>query len=96
VTIVQRGGNKSDRFLEVAVYAVGGRRGLVLFFEGRDGRCWSCVSRELSKVLAVLEDGKMGKAAWSMSFAEVVCTVAPVFVKGCGKKRVGAYGVSKL
>jgi hypothetical protein len=38
VTIVWRGGNRSSRFLEVAVYVVGSRRGLVLFLEGRDGR----------------------------------------------------------
>jgi hypothetical protein len=38
VTIVRRGGNKFGRFLQVAVYAVGGLRGLVLFPEGHDGR----------------------------------------------------------
>jgi hypothetical protein len=38
VTIVQRGGNRFGRFLEVAGYAVGGRRGLVLFPKGRDGQ----------------------------------------------------------
>jgi hypothetical protein len=52
VTIVRRGGNRSDRFLEVAVYAVGVRRGMILFPKGRDGWGWSRVSRELSKVLA--------------------------------------------
>jgi hypothetical protein len=31
VTIVPRGGNKFDQFLDVAVYAVGGRRGMTLF-----------------------------------------------------------------
>jgi hypothetical protein len=36
---------------------------------------------------------KMGRADGSMLFAKVVCTAAPVSVKGCGKKRVGAYGV---
>jgi hypothetical protein len=30
VTIVQRGSNLSGRFLEVAVYAMGGRRGLIM------------------------------------------------------------------
>jgi len=38
VTIVRRGANSSRHFLEVAVYDVGGRKGLVLFPEGRDGR----------------------------------------------------------
>jgi hypothetical protein len=94
VTIVWRGGNRSSRFLEVVVYVVGSRRGLVLFLEGRDGRSWSRVSSELSRVLAFLEDDeKMGEADGSMLFVEVVCTVAPVSVKGYEKKRVGAYSV---
>jgi hypothetical protein len=38
VLIVRRGGNVAGRFLEVAVYAVGGRRGVIYFPEGlRDG-----------------------------------------------------------
>jgi hypothetical protein len=78
------------------VYAVGGRRDLVLFPDGRDDRDWSRVSGELFKVLEFLEDvRKMGKAAGSMSFVEVVHTAASVSVKGFGKKRVGAYGVSE-
>jgi hypothetical protein len=97
VTIVQRGENRSGCFLEVAVDAMSGRRGLFLFSKGRDGQGWSRVSGKLSKVLAFLEDdGKMGKAAGSMSFAEVVHTAAPVSVKGCGKKRVGVYNVSEM
>jgi hypothetical protein len=36
--ILWRGGNKAGRFLEVAVYAEGGQRGLVMFPEGRGGR----------------------------------------------------------
>jgi hypothetical protein len=44
-----------------------------------------------------LEDaGKMGKAAGSMSFAEVVHTAAPVSVKGYRKKHDGVYGGSEL
>jgi hypothetical protein len=37
VLIVRRGGNNSCRFLEVAVYAVGGQRWLILIPEGRVG-----------------------------------------------------------
>jgi len=97
VTIMWRGGNRFGRFLEVAIYAVGLRRGLVLFPKGHDGRGWSRVLGELSKVLAFLEDvGKMGKVAGSMPFPEVVCTMAPVSVKGFGKKGVGAYYVSEM
>jgi hypothetical protein len=46
---------KAGRFLEVAVYAEGGRRGLVMFPEGRGGRGWSRVSGELSKVQVFLK-----------------------------------------
>jgi hypothetical protein len=38
VSIVRRGGYSSGRFLEVAVYAVGGRRWMIVFPKGRDGR----------------------------------------------------------
>jgi hypothetical protein len=53
VTITRRGENRSGRFLEVAVYG-GGRRGRILFPEGWDGRGWSRVSGELSKILDFL------------------------------------------
>jgi hypothetical protein len=43
VTIMRRGENSFGRFLEVAVYDVGGRKGLVLFPEGRDEWGWSRV-----------------------------------------------------
>jgi len=88
-------GNSSGRFLEVAVYDVGGRRGMVVFPEGRDGRGWGRVSGELSKVLVFLGSkmvsssssgapaGKiLGKVAGVLSFAEVVRSPAPVVVDG--------------
>jgi hypothetical protein len=37
VFILRKGGNNSGRFLELAVYAVGGRKGLILIPEGREG-----------------------------------------------------------
>jgi len=52
VTIVRRGGNSSGRFLEATVYIMGGRRGMILFPEGRDRQGWGHVSRKLNKVLA--------------------------------------------
>jgi hypothetical protein len=55
VTIVQRGSNVSDRFLEVAVYAVGGRRGLIMVPEGREGQGWSRFAAEMSKVKVYFE-----------------------------------------
>jgi hypothetical protein len=96
VTITLRGENRSGRFLEIAVYAMGGCRGLILFPEGCDGRGWSHVSGELSKALAFLgaTDGspsfggppagnKLGKEAGLSSFAEVVRFAATVSVMGC-------------
>jgi hypothetical protein len=50
VSIAQRGSNNSGRFLEVAVYALGGRRSLIMIPEGREGRGWSRFGAELSKV----------------------------------------------
>jgi hypothetical protein len=43
VFIVRRGGNRVGRFLEVAVYAVGGRRGFLMLPEGHEGWGWSGV-----------------------------------------------------
>jgi hypothetical protein len=50
VLIVRRGGNVASRFLEVAVYAVGGRRGFICIPEGYEGRGWSKFVLELGKV----------------------------------------------
>jgi hypothetical protein len=49
--LVRRGGNRDGRFLELAVYAEGGRKGLILLPEGREGRGWRCVAGELGRVL---------------------------------------------
>jgi hypothetical protein len=54
VTIIRKDGNSSGRFLVVAVFDVGGRRGMIVFPEGRDWRGWGRVSGELSKVLDFL------------------------------------------
>jgi hypothetical protein len=43
--------NPADRFFEVEVYAVGGRRGIILIPEGREGRGWSRFATELGKVI---------------------------------------------
>jgi len=85
VTIVRRGGNSFSRFLELAVYDVGGRRGMVVFPKGRDGRDWGRVSGELSKELVFLGttvvsssssgvpvSKSLGKVAGVLSFTEVV------------------------
>jgi hypothetical protein len=85
VTIVQRGGNSSGRFLEVAVYAVGGRREMIVFPKSRDGQGWGRVSGEQSKVLpffgtsvvsssssGVTVGKRLGKVMGVSSFAKVV------------------------
>jgi hypothetical protein len=55
VLIVRRGGNAAGRFLEVAVYGVGGRRGIIFISEGRDGRGWRSFVLELDKISAFLK-----------------------------------------
>jgi hypothetical protein len=47
----QRGVNRAGCFLELAVYAVGGRKGLIIVPEGRDKRGWKRFADELGKVL---------------------------------------------
>jgi hypothetical protein len=82
---------------------VGGRTGLILFPEGRDGRGWSCVSGELSKALAFLgvTDGspsaggpsvgfKLDKETGLPLFAKVVRSTATVSVMGCRPSSRGA------
>jgi hypothetical protein len=85
VTFTRVGENRSGRFLEVAVFAMGGRKRRVCFPEGRDGQGWGHASGELSKALAFfgakvgsLSTGgppttfKMGKKSGFSSFTEVV------------------------
>lgn len=49
--IVQRGSNRSSRYLEVAEYVVGGRRGLIVIPERRERRGWKMFASELGKVV---------------------------------------------
>jgi len=49
VMIVRRGGNKDGRFLEVAAYGMGRRRGILLIPEGRGGWGWHKFTGELRK-----------------------------------------------
>jgi hypothetical protein len=71
VLIVRRGGNLAGRFLEVAVYAVGGRRGIILIPEGRKGRGWSLFIVELGKVLGFFKaSGRPGFVSPSSALKE--------------------------
>jgi hypothetical protein len=49
--MVHGGANKAGRFLEVAVFAEGGRKGGVWLPEGRDGRGWRRFAGELQRFL---------------------------------------------
>jgi hypothetical protein len=60
VTTAQRGSNSSARFLKVAVYTEGGRRGLLFVLKGREGWGWSCFGAELSTVKAFFDSTTMG------------------------------------
>jgi hypothetical protein len=51
---------KSGRFLEVASFAIGSRKGFIWLADGRDGRGWRQVVGELSKMVAFL--GSLGGA----------------------------------
>jgi hypothetical protein len=55
--MVHGGDNKSGRFLEVAVFAEGGRKGGLWLPEGRDGRGWRRFAAELRILLAPSEGG---------------------------------------
>jgi hypothetical protein len=52
VTMVHGGGNKAGRFLEVSVFAEGGRKGVIWLPEGRYGRGWQCFAGELQNLVA--------------------------------------------
>jgi hypothetical protein len=58
ILIAQRGSNHGGRFLEAAVFGLGGRKGLILILEGRGGWGWLKFSDELRKA-AVFLSAKM-------------------------------------
>jgi len=62
--ISRRGGNKDGRFLEAAVFGLGGRRGFVLIPEGHRGWGWRKFSGELSKISTFLS-AAVGCGSWS-------------------------------
>ncbi len=53
--IAQKCSNRSDQYLEVMEYAMGGCRGLIVIPEGREGRGWRSFPAELRKVVAFFE-----------------------------------------
>jgi hypothetical protein len=85
--MVHGGDNKAGRFLEVAMFAEGGRKGGLWLPEGLNGRGWLRFAEELRLLLASLDGGPMeaevhsapnqkssmpGDRAMARSFAEIV------------------------
>jgi hypothetical protein len=58
--MVHGGENKSGRFLEVAVFAEGGRKGGIWLPKGRDGRGWRRFAAELRILLVPSDGGPVG------------------------------------
>jgi hypothetical protein len=55
VLMVRGGGNKAGRYLEVAVYAEGSRKGIIWLPEGRGGWGWLRFVGELRQLLKFFE-----------------------------------------
>jgi hypothetical protein len=85
--MVHGGSNKSGRFLEVAVFAEGGRKGGIWIPEGRDGRGWRLFAGELRVFLDSLDGGSEKKGFHPASNSlSVPIKVAEVGVTGVGPK----------
>jgi hypothetical protein len=54
IVITRRGSNQAGRFLEVAVFGLGGRKGFILIPEGRGGWGWIKFSVEMRKAATFL------------------------------------------
>jgi hypothetical protein len=103
VLMVRGGENKSGRFLEVMVFAEGGRKGAIWLPEGRNGGGWVRVASELWKMTSSLvsKDRVMGSESFTTnrlggsssqqdgfpSYAAVVRGEAAFHVKHAGKHR---------
>jgi hypothetical protein len=82
--MVHGGANKAGRFLEVAVFAEGGRKGGLWLLEGHDGRGWQHFAGELRRLVAsgsssvkslptkLVEAEVTGECSKNYSFAEVL------------------------
>jgi hypothetical protein len=85
--MVHGGSNKSGRFLEVAVFAEGGRKGGIWIPEGRDGRGWRLFAGELRVFLDSFDGGSEKKGFHTASSSlSLPIKVAEVGVTGVGPK----------
>jgi len=73
VLMVRKGENKSGRYLEVEVFAKGGRKGAIWLPEGREGWGWARVAGVLQKMINFLgpKDQTMGSEAFSLEGTQI-------------------------
>jgi hypothetical protein len=91
VTMVHGGGNKAGKYLEVSVYAEGGRKGVIWLPEGRFGRGWRRFAGELRKMAEdqIKKTEKVGSLpgiSSERSFADVLRSTNAVEMKASGLK----------
>jgi hypothetical protein len=89
VTMVHGGGNKAGIFLEVSVYAEGGRKGVIWLPEGRFGRGWRRFAGELRQLVAgqikkIEKAGSLPGVSLERSFVDVLRSTQGVKTKASG------------
>jgi hypothetical protein len=89
VTMVHGGGNKAGIFLEVSVYAEGGRKGVIWLPEGRFGRGWRRFAGELRQLVAgqikkTEKAGSLPGVSLERSFVDVLRSTQGVKTKASG------------
>jgi hypothetical protein len=98
VTMVHGGGNKAGIFLEVSVFAEGGRKGVIWLPEGRYGRGWRRFAGELRQLVVgtikktepaeSLLDAPPSGSKSGRSYLEVLRSTSGVEAKASGLKVV--------
>ena len=76
--------NKARRFLEVAVFAEGGRKGGLWVLKGHDGKGWRRFARELRVLLATVGGSEVSGFCSSLSSKPLPIKFAKARVTGEG------------
>ena len=84
--MVHGGANKAGRFLEVAVFAEGGQKGVLWLPEGRDGRGWRRFAGELRHFLAPSGGSELSRFCSSSSAKALATKNAEAGVTGNSSK----------
>lgn len=84
VLMVRRGVNKSGRYLEVVVFAEGGRKGAIWLFEGRKGGGWARFAGELRKMTSFLGSKERMMGSETFFFESAGWVFHGSFLRGCG------------